>query len=500
MQELRTGAAYREALRDGRRVWIAGQGMTEDVATHPATRAVVDEHVAWYDRHFDPTWQDTMLSPPGEKRSRVPWGCVLPRSPDDLVGMGRSFSANAFLSAGNITHTPAYGQLIALEILSAVQDRSASAQQSANAQAYRQHIADTGRFLTFCSGSATIGYRMRESQQDRQALRQVRETDSGLIVSGKVTMHTSPAYAEDVYIGALNGIEYQGHLASFAVAVNQPGVTVICRKPSVCDPNPFVAPLSHRYDELDGQIWLDNVLIPWNRVFLFDRSSDLTPRWLFWHQLHCWLSKAEFTLGLAFACTHAMGLMRNEATIACLLDLMTDVQTVRACLTAAERDPQFTAAGYCYPNLCHVAAGSIAMLKARPRMGEILRSLPGSSLLVAPTDKDLSTPEIAAGLDESFRGGGYTAIQRSALLQLAWDHVSSALDARESTFELHANGGISAWRNRLRRAFDRYDGLANDVLLQLNLPMPEIDLSCIRAAPMAPSRMVDVERAKPDRN
>jgi 4-hydroxyphenylacetate 3-monooxygenase len=30
--------------------------------------------------------------------------------------------------------------------------------------------------------------------------------------------------------------------------------------------------------------------------------------WLFWHQLYCWLSKAEFTLGLALACTHAMGL------------------------------------------------------------------------------------------------------------------------------------------------------------------------------------------------
>jgi hypothetical protein len=69
---------------------------------------------------------------------------------------------------------------------------------------------------------------------------------------------------------------------------------------------------------------------------------------------------------------------------------------------------------------------------------------------------------------------GYTALQRSALLQMAWDHVSSALDGRESAFELHASGGIPAWRGRLRRNFERYSELANAVVRRLELPMPEI--------------------------
>ena len=78
--------------------------------------------------------------------------------------------------------------------------------------------------------------------------------------------------------------------------------------------------------------------------------------------------------------------------------------------------------------------------------------MPGSSLVVAPTDTDLAAPEMAAGLEESFGGGGYTAKQRAALLQLASDHVSSALDGRESAFENHASGGMPGWRyagNRL---------------------------------------------------
>ena len=485
MHESRTGAEYRAALRDGRKVWVVGEGEVEDVTTHPATRAMVDEYVAWYDRHFDPAWRATVSTPDG-----LPWGYTLPRTSDDLVAMGRCFSKTAFLSAGNITHTPAYGHLIALGILGEVQDRKLPGQQIAHAEAYRQSIARTGRFLTFSSGSATIGQRMQPDPAERAALKVVRETDRGLVVRGRVGMHTSPAYAEDVYIGAICGAEYDKQRATFVVPVNAPGVTVICRRPSTRDANPFVAPLSSRYDELDGQMWLDDVHIPWERVFLVDPSPEAIARWLFWHQLYCWLAKAEFTLGLGLACTHAMGLATHDVTVEYLLDLMTTVQTVRSCQVAAERDPLFTAAGYCFPNPCHLAAGSLALLQARPRMSEILRIVPGSSLVVAPTDRDLAAPEVAAGLEESFAGGGYSATQRAALLNMTWDHVSSALEARESAFELHANGGAQSWRGRLRRGFSDYNELANGVLRQLKVAMPEIDLNGIRAAPLAQRRPV----------
>jgi 4-hydroxyphenylacetate 3-monooxygenase len=195
-------------------------------------------------------------------------------------------------------------------------------------------------------------------------------------------------------------------------------------------------------------------------------------------------------LGLALACTQAMGLMHHELTLDYLLDLVTDVQTVRACQTAAERDPDMTPEGYCAPNQSHLAVGSIAMLKARRRMAEILRILPGSSLVVAPSDRDLSDAALAKGLEESFAGGGYTARQRAALLQLAWDHVGSALDHREHVFELHANGGEYSWRGRLRRSFDRYNELANAVQKHIDGPMPAVNLDAIREAPLAARRPV----------
>jgi 4-hydroxyphenylacetate 3-monooxygenase len=68
--------------------------------------------------------------------------------------------------------------------------------------------------------------------------------------------------------------------------------------------------------------------------------------------------------------------------------------------------------------------------------------------------------------------------------------VSSALDGRESAFELHANGGLVAWRARLRRAFPDYNALANGVLQALSVDMPEIDLSSLRAIALPARRPV----------
>jgi aromatic ring hydroxylase len=487
---MRTGDEYRRALRDGRRVWVMGEGAVEDVTEHPATRAMVDEYVAWYDRHADPAWQDVVLTPPDARGERRPWSFVAPRSPEDLRGMGRCFSTTAFESGGNITHTPGYGHLIALGIEDAVRQRNTSPEQIANAVAYRDLIARTGRFLTFSAGAATIGYRFREAPAERAALRVVRESSDGIVLRGKVGMHTSPAYAEDVFIGSHSGIERDGHRATFVVAVDSPGVMVLCRKIAARPASRFVAPMSSRFDELDGQMWLDDVLVPWNRVFLTEPSPEPVAAWLLWHQLYCWLAKAEFTLGLGLACADALGLKEHEATIDYLVDLIADVQTVRTCQAAAELDPERSMEGYSIPNRIHVASGSLALLRARQRMAEILRILPGSSLVVAPSDTDLADPEMRAGLEESFEGGGYTALQRSALLQLASDHVISSLDGRESAFELHANGGIPAWRGRLRRLFADYNGLANGVLRSLSLAMPEIDFTVVKEMPLAPRRVV----------
>ena len=219
---MRTGADYRAALRDGRKVVIMGGGEIADVTTHPATAAMVEQYVAWYDRHHDPEWAATLVSPSG-----TPWAYVLPTTAAEVIPMGRAIAKTIFLSAGNITHTPHYGHLIAMGVLAAAEMQNAAPHYIANAKAYREEIARTERFITFCGGAAIIGQRMQPNPADRVSLKIVRETDKGMIVRGRLGMHTSPAYAEEVYVGHLTGLRIDGHPIGFIVPVGAPGVTTL---------------------------------------------------------------------------------------------------------------------------------------------------------------------------------------------------------------------------------------------------------------------------------
>jgi aromatic ring hydroxylase len=486
---MRTGPEYRESLRDGRNVWIMGEGKVEDVTIHPATAGMVNEYAAWFDRHRDPEWQDVLLTPATPDGTRRPLAFEILRCADDLCRLGRAIYAQAFLSAGNVTHTPGYGALIALGILDAVKTMGEPQGHVNTAEAYREYVARTGTFLTLTEGAKTLGDRFRPPSEQLD-FRIVKETDAGLVVTGRTGVHTSTPFAHDVYIGLLRSPD-PNQRAMIVVPVNSPGARVVARKPAARHCSGFSSPLSSRYDELEAQLWLENVRVPWERVFAYRQDppgldeSRLRERifaWLTWHHQQCWLARADFTLGLALAAVDALGLRETPAAIAQVVDLIIDAQTIRSCLTASECEAEATPAGYYIAKPIHLTSAVNYTLRVRQRMAETLRGLPGSSLVITPTDVDLKVPGLGPELERAFGGGGYTALQRAALLNLIWDHVSSALDGRESTFELHASGGHAGWRWRAQRYFSRYNELANGVLktLEPSVNMPELNLDGLR--------------------
>ena len=491
---MRTGADYKESLRDGRDVWVVGEGAVADVTTHPSTSAMVDEYVAWYDRHFDPSWQDILLTPSDGNGQRHPLALTQPKTSADLRRLGKAISAVHFITGGNMTHTPGYGELIALGMLNSLKRLNNSSEEIEAAEAYLHSLSESGRFLTFAGGGPLIGTRLREAESDRVAMRLVSETADGIVVSGKIQMHTSTPFAEDLLITSRDEMPADsGRHLWFIVPVNAPGLRVVSRRIAARHRNRFMSPLSSRFDELDSMVWLDDVFIPRSRVFTGEPLSRNRRHslvcWLLWHHSYGWLAKAELTLAIALALAEVMGLKNSPQTIDQLVELTVNVQTTRSCMTAAELDPETTASGHALPNQLHVASAGINTLRVRQRMGEVLRGLPGSSLVNAPADTDFADPNMAAELEDAFGGGGYTALQRAALLQLAWDQVSSGLDGREAVFELHASGGLEAWRRRLASWFERYNELANGVHGFIQADLPPLDLSSLQEIESAPRRV-----------
>ena len=274
---MRTGAEYRESLRDGRDVWVLGEGPVSDVTTHPATAGMVDEYVAWYDRHFDPDWQDTLLTPADSNGPRRPLAFTPPEASDDLRRLGKAISAVHFLTGGNMTHTPTYGGLIALGLLNALTRINHSSEEIQAADEYRASLAASGRFLTYAGGGPLIGTRLRPDESQRAALHLVSETADGIVVSGKIQMHTSTPFAEDLLVSSRDELPPgSGRHLWFIVPVNAKGLRVVSRRSAARHANPFLSPLSSRFDELDSMVWMEDVFIPRHQR-LYRRTGQPEP-------------------------------------------------------------------------------------------------------------------------------------------------------------------------------------------------------------------------------
>src|ERR1019366_6607103 len=79
---LRTGDEYKEAINDGRQVWLDGERV-ENVVEHPVTAGMVETHARWYDLHNDPAWDD-LLWRLDETGHRVPVCFTQPRTAEEL--------------------------------------------------------------------------------------------------------------------------------------------------------------------------------------------------------------------------------------------------------------------------------------------------------------------------------------------------------------------------------------------------------------------------------
>src|SRR5690348_13820924 len=79
---LRTGAQYRDSLRDGRQVWINGERV-KDVATHAAFKPIVDIRARIYDMAQEEKFRPVMAyrDPEGNQENCI--GYKLPHTRED---------------------------------------------------------------------------------------------------------------------------------------------------------------------------------------------------------------------------------------------------------------------------------------------------------------------------------------------------------------------------------------------------------------------------------
>src|SRR5262249_41499212 len=220
-----------------------------------------------------------------------------------------------------------------------------------------------------------------------------------------------------------------------------PGLRFICR-PSVIHQNPASPmdyPLSSRFDETDAMVIFDDVLVPWERVFihrdaelcngLYNRAG-IMPQIM--HQFSTKnLAKSEFMMALAFAIAKTTNIDQHLHVQGMLAELIEYAEFCRACLRASEADAVPCPSGVTTPAAMPLWTVRTMFPKMFVRMCEIIQLLGAGGLVAVPSYAELKGPA-ASDVTTYFQAANADAATRIKLFRLAFDAAVSSFPAASS--------------------------------------------------------------------
>jgi 4-hydroxyphenylacetate 3-monooxygenase len=307
-----------------------------------------------------------------------------------------------------------------------------------------------------------------EKQDKDLAAKVVKETDAGIVVHGARMVSTLCAYSQDLLVMPstylANSEEAKPYAFGFAVPVNAQGLRFICR-PSVIHGNPgspMDYPLSSRLDETDAMVIFDNVLIPWEKVFiyrdaemcngLYNRTGAM-PQIM--HQFSTKnLAKAEFMMALAFAMARSTKIDAHLHVQGMLAEMIQYTEFVRACLRASEVDAAPNAQGFTTPAAMPLWTVRMMFPKMFIRMCEIIQILGAGGLVAVPSYAELSGP-VGKDVETYFQAANADSRYRIKLFRLAFDAAVSSFSGRQQLYERYYSGDPVRLAGTLYEIYDK---------------------------------------------
>ncbi|MFD2467712.1 4-hydroxyphenylacetate 3-hydroxylase family protein [Amycolatopsis silviterrae] len=458
MSNARSGKQYLADLRDGREVLING-GRVPDVTRHSALRGSAHSVAALLDLHNDT--ESGLMTTCAETGERIPWSYALADEAAGVTARGKSFDTIARATAGLMGRTPDF----LATLLASWYARSDvfGPRFAENVRAYCRHA----RRYNLCHTHAISdppGDRYLKDTGEPLAVRKVGETGEGIVVRGMKMLATLAPLADALLVypfRPLTGDDAAMALA-FVLPVDTPGLRLLCRDPFARGQKPFDAPLSERFDEMDALCVFDDVVVPWDHVFL-DGDVDLantmraeTAMTTYqWHQSSVRAAvKAELLLGVASLLARASGRDRQPAARVMLGEMAAMTEALRALVTTAEHAAAPGPSGHYIPGT--VPLGSSAVLGSMffPRFAEFLHLIGSSGLIMAPSEEDLSGPA-GSLLRAYFTGDALSVDEHAASLRLASELAVGGFGGRQLLYERFYLGPPDVLKERLFAMTDR---------------------------------------------
>ena len=454
---IRTGKQYLEGLRDDRNVWMHGKKV-QDVTNENGLKRCAHTLASFIDRQHESKYINnlTYIDDDGDR-------CALafktPKSKEDIKDRGKSYYEWAKWSNGYFGRTPDYknASLMSFAAASSFLEKGIKGQggkaMAQNMVNYYNYVRKNDKVLTHTLVNPTYnhqqGYKGKFSE--KVALQVVKETDAGIVVNGARLLATLGPLADEIEVFPSTVLKATPDNIPFAFAFALPiatrGLRLICRDSYDMGKSHFDAPLSSRYEEMDAVIVFDNVLVPWERIFMYGEPELCNPAFSatnavvhMMHQVACLkLAKSEFMVGLMTSIVKASGRDKDLYTKGLIAEVMQMTESIRALLFSAEEQAHEDQFGNYIPLRYPLETSRNLYPRMYPRMVEILQLLGASSLMATPSEADFAN-EISEDVEKYFQLSNLDSKNRVAMFRLAHDVAISGFGSRQALYERYFFG------------------------------------------------------------
>jgi 4-hydroxyphenylacetate 3-monooxygenase oxygenase component len=449
----RGGKEYVQGLKaHPKDVWIAGRNV-RDVTGDPALRQPVAAMAMLYDCQIDTTLRPTMTyrTDEGDEAGLT---FIIPRSHDDLVRRRKAMQVWADATFGTMGRSPDFLNTALTSLADSPEFfAECGGRFYDNVTNYYRYCRDNDLFMTHALVNPPVDRSRSASEQaDEFAyLGIVEETRDGLIVRGAKMLATHGPTADEIMVYPLPFSARPGeekYAIAFGIPTDTRGLRFICREPfDQGEQSEWDHPLGSRFEEPDAFAIFDDVLVPWDRVFLCGNVA-LANTMFARTRVQCHtghqtavrgLAKCEFMTALAVALTRSVktdGFLHVQEQLGECLGYL---QLIEGAIVLSELKAEVSERGTYRPALEPLQALRYHIPRFYERMVRLTQVLGAGGILANPTHADL-TSQIAADIHRYYRGADRDAEAKIRLSKLAWDATGTQFGQRQLQYERYYAG------------------------------------------------------------
>jgi anthranilate 3-monooxygenase (FAD)/4-hydroxyphenylacetate 3-monooxygenase len=452
---IRTGAQYIEAVKSRQpEVWLSGKRVS-NVFNEVVFQQPIKEIAKLYDMQHDLDYQNEITHLCEETGERVNNAFLVPKSYEDLIRRRATFEAYAKATFGLMGRTPDFLNVVVTSMYyNSWFFEKYNKDWAENIRNYYKLIRDNDLFLTHAIINPQND-RSKTSHEQNDTfthLGAVKETPEGLVVRGAKMLATLAPITDEVIVYSVPGFSPgdERYALAFAIPVDTPGLRIICREPVQDGTRSlYDHPLASRFEEMDALLVFDDVVIPWDRVFLYNNVEAANKLYPMTgagqqpaHQSGVrGLVKLQFATEVAMKLADTIGVdgylnVQND-----LAEIIQSLESIRALLSVAEYEHTLTEHGEAMPDYVALETIRGMLPKMYPRAIEVIQTIGAGGLLMSPTGADFSNPELRGDMDKYYVGReGISSLERVSIFKLAWDLCGEGFGQRALQYERFYTG------------------------------------------------------------